>query len=177
MEKDLSQLERRSRFRKSSNPALRLIQKLLLWALPAVALLFNFEVPSYLGAAMLQEQYLGMILILVLSSVFLCMPASRRSSPTNPPWYDLLLSLLSIVVGGYLVVYYPTIVNEIGELTADKVILGTITILLVMESCRRMTGWVMVIRRGLHPLCRYAYLFPGILNAGIFCQDRGPPLH
>ena len=166
MMSDLSQLERGSRFRKFSNPALRLIQKLLLWALPLVALLFNFEVPSHLGAAMLQEQYLGIILILVLSSVFLCMPASRRSSPTNLPWYDLLLSLLSIVVGGYLVVYYPRIVNEIGELTADKVILGTIALLLVMESCRRMTGWVMVILAATFILyAHYAYLFPGILNA------------
>jgi TRAP transporter 4TM/12TM fusion protein len=166
MVKDLSQLERGSRFRKFSNPALRLIQKLLLWALPVVALMFNFEVPSHLGVAMLQEQYLGMILILVLSSVFLCMPASRRSSPTNLPCYDLLLSLLSIVVGGYLVVFYPRIVNEIGELTADKVILGTIALLLVMESCRRMTGWVMVILAATFILyAHYAYLFPGILNA------------
>jgi TRAP transporter 4TM/12TM fusion protein len=166
MVKDLSQLETGSRFRKFSNPALRLIQRLLLCALPTVALLFNFEVPSHLGAAMLQEQYLGIILILVLSSVFLCMPASRNSSPTNLPWYDLLLSLLSIVVGGYLVVFYPRIVNEIGELTADKVILGAIAILLVMETCRRMTGWVMVILAATFILyAHYAFLFPGILNA------------
>lgn len=166
MAKELAEMESGARFRRFTNPALRLIQHSFLLAIPFFALLFNFDIPSILGVAMLQEQYLGIILILVLTSVFLAMPAGRGMSRSKVPWYDLVFSLLSIVVGLYLVIFYPRIVNEIGEMTPDKVILGSIAIVLVMEAGRRMTGWVLVILAAVLILyAHYSYLFPGILNA------------
>ncbi len=145
---------------------MRLAQRLLLWAIPLLALLFNFDLPSRLGSAVLQEQYLGMVLLLVLGSIFLSVPAGRCSAQDRIPWYDAALFLLSVVVGGYLVLLYPRIVNEVGELTPDKVALGTIAILLVMEACRRMTGWVLVaIAAAFIFYAHYAYLFPGLLYA------------
>ncbi|OGA16509.1 MAG: hypothetical protein A3H32_04500 [Betaproteobacteria bacterium RIFCSPLOWO2_02_FULL_63_19] len=135
-------------------------------AIPVVALLASFDVPSRLGAAMLQEQFLGVVLILVLCSTFMSLPASARASRRTFPWYDLVLSLLSLIVGGYLVVYYPRIVNEIGELTQDKVILGCLAIVVTMEACRRMTGWVLLIIAAVFILyAHFSYLFPGMLNA------------
>lgn len=152
--------------RRLKNPAMRLLQRLLLMAIPVSALLFAFEFPSYFGILLLQEQYLGFILILVLDSVFLSFPASRRSSLERVPWYDKILALLSLLVAGYLVVYYPAIVNEVGELTWDKVIFGGIAIFLIMEACRRISGWVMIIIAASFIFyAHYAYLFPGILNA------------
>src|SRR3989337_1049502 len=130
-----------ARYRIAGTP-FRGVQRLLLMAIPAVSLLFSFDVPSRMGAAMLQEQFLGIVLILVLTSTFISMPAGAKSSRQKLPWYDAILSLLSLIVGGYLVLYYPRIVNEIGELTQDKVILGWLAIVLAMEACRRMTGWV-----------------------------------
>ena len=147
-------------------PWLRGIQRLLLMAIPVVSLLFAFDVPSRMGAAVLQEQFLGVVLILVLTSTFISMPAGARSSRRKVPWYDVVLSLLSLVVGGYLVIYYPRIVNEIGELTLDKVILGWLAIVLAMEACRRMTGWVLLIIATVFILyAHYSHLFPGMLNA------------
>jgi TRAP transporter 4TM/12TM fusion protein len=138
----------------------------MLWAIPFFALLFNFDLPSRLGLAILQEQYLGMVLILVLGSIFLSVPASRRCRQGKVPWYDVILFLVSVVVGAYLVILYPQIVNEVGDLTPDKVTLGAIAILLVMEACRRMTGWVLVIIAAVFILyAHYAYLFPGLLYA------------
>lgn len=160
------ELEGGSRFRKLKNPSMRLLQRLLLWAIPLAALLFNFDLPSRFGAAMLQEQYLGFILILVLGSVFLSLPLHRRASRERLPWYDLTLFWLSVLAGSYLAVLYPRIVNEVGELTADKVTFGAVAILLVMEACRRITGWVLVIIAAVFILyAHYAHLFPGILNA------------
>src|SRR3989337_1195161 len=78
----------------------------------------------------------------------------------------MFLTLLSFAVGGYLVLFYPRMVNELGELTADKIILGALAILLVMEACRRMSGWVLIILAALLMFyAHFAYLFPGILNA------------
>ena len=155
-----------ARYRRIELFSLRWIQRFLLMAIPVVSVLFSFDVPSRMGAAMLQEQFLGIVLILVLTSTFISMPATARSSRQKVPWYDAILSLLSLAVGGYLVVYYPRIVNEIGELTPDKVILGGLAIVLAMEACRRMTGWVLLIIAAAFILyAHYSYLFPGMLNA------------
>lgn len=157
---------REARFRKLENPGMRLIQRSLLWGIPIFALVFNFELPSRFGSAMLQEQYLGIILVLVLSSVFLSRPALGRSSRSSAPWYDLLLSFMSVLVGGYLVIFYPRIVFELGEITPGKVILGGLAVLLVLEACRRMTGWVLLIIAAIFILyAHYSHFFPGILNA------------
>jgi TRAP transporter 4TM/12TM fusion protein len=157
--------EEGGRLRGGQVRGLRAARSVLLCAIPILAMLFSFGVPSRLGANLLQEQFLGVILMLVLVSVFLFVPAGRRGAGQTIPWYDFILSLLSVIVGGYLVVYYPRIVNEIGELTPDKVILGSIAFVLVMEACRRMTGWVLLIIAGIFVLyAHYSYLFPGILN-------------
>jgi TRAP transporter 4TM/12TM fusion protein len=145
---------------------MRLLQRLMLMAIPLFALLFNFEIPSHFGTPMLQEQYLGMMLILVLGSVFLSIPASRHASRRKAPWYDLVLAFLSLVVGAYLVVFYPHILNEIGELTTDKIFLGATAVLLVMEACRRMTGWSLLVIAAVFMLyAHYSHLFPGLLHA------------
>lgn len=162
----LAKLEGIARFRALQRPGVRLIQRLMLWAIPFFALLFNFDLPSRLGLAILQEQYLGMVLILVLGSIFLSVPASRCSPQGKVPWYDVILFFVSVVIGAYLVILYPQIVNEVGDLTPDKVTFGAIAILLVMEACRRMTGWVLVIIAAVFILyAHYAYLFPGLLYA------------
>jgi TRAP transporter 4TM/12TM fusion protein len=71
-----------------------------------------------------------------------------------------------VAVGGYLAAFYPTIVNEIGELTPEKVVLGAVSFFLVMEACRRMSGWWLVGFIGIFVFyAHYSYLFPGILNA------------
>ncbi len=160
------ELEGEARFRNIKQPALRLLCRVLLCAIPVTALIFNFEIPSRLGMPLLQEQFLGIVLILVLAAVFLLVPANRRSPKERPTWPDAILALLSVVVGGYLAVFYPTIVNEIGELTPEKVILGALSFLLVMEACRRMSGWWLVIFIAVFLFyAHYSDLFPGLLNA------------
>ena len=162
----LAELEDTGRFRKLKPPFLRALQRLMLWGIPFFALVFNFDLPARLGAALLQEQYLGVILILVLGSIFLSVPATARASSTNPTWYDLVFFLSSVAIGAYLVVFYPRIVNEIGELTTDKVTFGAVAIVLVMEASRRVTGWVLVMIAAAFILyAHYSYLFPGILYA------------
>jgi TRAP transporter 4TM/12TM fusion protein len=160
------ELEGSARFRTFEHRGIRLFARLLLCAIPLSAIIFNLDLPSRLGAALLQEQFLGIILILVLVAVFLLVPARRASPRKRPTWIDALLALLSLAVGGYLAAFYPTIVNEIGELTPEKVVLGAISFFLVMEACRRMSGWWLVVFIGIFVFyAHYSYLFPGILNA------------
>ena len=163
---ELQELEGGPRFRRLRSRALRVYQDTILIVTPLLAAVFIFDLPQAFGAAILREQYLGLFLILTLTSVFVLVPASRRAPPDRPTWCDAALAGLTVVAGGYLTLYYPRIVNEIGELTADKVLLGALAILLVMEASRRMTGWVLVIIAGVFILyAHYAYLFPGLLYA------------
>lgn len=160
------ELEGEARFRTFAAPWMQRLQKTLLSSIPLSALLFNFEIPSRLGTPMLQEQYLGVILILVLTSVFISVPARRGAPIDHPTWEDAILVFLSILTGGYLVLFYPSIINEIGELTAEKVILGIIAFVVIMEACRRMSGWWLVGFTAVFVLyAHYAYLFPGVLYA------------
>jgi TRAP transporter 4TM/12TM fusion protein len=153
-------------FRKFSHPGMRIVQRLLLCGIPILALPYNFELFSWFGLVMLQEQYLGLLLTVALAAVFLSVPAWRGAPSTKASWYDFLLAALSAVVGGYLVVYYPQIVTEVGELTPDKVVLGMIAFFLIMEACRRMVGWILVIIAAVFIFyAHYSHLFPGFLNA------------
>src|SRR5450756_133720 len=61
-----------------------------------------------------------------------------------PPWYDLVLMALSLMVGSYLIVNYENIVQNMGNPTQMDIIMGTITILLVLELCRRAVGPVLM---------------------------------
>ncbi|MBI2359814.1 MAG: TRAP transporter large permease subunit, partial [Deltaproteobacteria bacterium] len=152
--------------RKFENAGMAFFQRVLLWAIPGLAIPFNFDLPSHFGLVMLREQYLAIVLSLVLCSVFLLVPAGRRASLVKAPWYDLILALLSAVAGGYLVLFYPSIVNEVGELTPDKIAMGAMAILLIMEACRRLIGWILVIIAGIFIFyAHYAHFFPGVLNA------------
>jgi len=165
-----SQANPGGRYRRFDAPWLRGVHRALLAAFPLASLLFSFDVPAQLGATMLKEQFLGIVLMIVLVAVFMGRPASSRAPMRTLPWYDAILCLLSILVGGYLVAYYPRIVNDIGELTADKVTLGALAIVLVMEACRRMTGWILIAITAVFVLyAHFSDLFPGMLNArGIY---------
>lgn len=82
------------------------------------------------------------------------------------PWHDWLLALGGLAVGLYVAVRYPTIAYRLGILTWDKVALGALAIILVLEATRRLIGWVMVGLAGVLILyARFAYLFPGLLYA------------
>jgi TRAP transporter 4TM/12TM fusion protein len=162
----LAEIEGFSRLRKLKQPGMRRLQRALLWGIPSLALLYNFDFPSRLGAPVLQEQYLGAVLVLVLGSIFLSKPAHRAAPRDRAPWYDLAAALLSIAVGLYLVIFYPQMISELGELTPDKIALGALAVALVMEACRRMSGWVLIALAALLMLyAHYAYLFPGVWNA------------
>jgi TRAP transporter 4TM/12TM fusion protein len=53
-------------------------------------------------------------------------------------------------------------VNSLGEIHADRVVFGCITIVLLAEACRRLTGWSLVIIAAIFLFYAFfAYLFPG----------------
>ncbi|HZD40452.1 MAG TPA: TRAP transporter fused permease subunit, partial [Terriglobales bacterium] len=129
--------------------------------IPISAIVFVSDVPFYLGLAILREQYLGLFLALILAGVFLSVPPSAGADRHSVPWYDLLFSFLGLAVGLYVAVYFPDILERMGELDTVRLVLGFVAILLIFEALRRTVGWILV-GVGIFFLiyARYADFFP-----------------
>jgi len=139
--------------------------KLWLGIIPVMGTVYALNVPSYLGVIVYKQQYLGLFLTLILSAIFFLAPATKKAPRDRLPWYDVLLTILSLVVGGYVAIRYPYLIPRLGFITATNVILSAITIILVFEAARRLFGWTVVIIGTIFVLyAPYAYLFPGILH-------------
>jgi TRAP transporter 4TM/12TM fusion protein len=138
------------------------LAKVVLVALPVSGVFFLFNLPQQIGWLVFNEQYLGLFLALALCATFLLIPAGRWDKSQRVHWYDWLGAMGGLAVGLYLFVQYPQLVNSLGEITSERVALGSITIVLLAEACRRLVGWPLVIIAACFLFYAFfAYLFPG----------------
>jgi len=128
------------RFRRSSG-FLRYWETALLISLPIVGITSILNLPSYFGISFYIQQYLAIFFGLVMALVFILVPYKKGTSMNQLPWYDLVLSILGLIVGIYVSIYYREIVVELGLLINYRIILGSIAILLILEASRRLLGW------------------------------------
>ncbi|MCR3746811.1 TRAP transporter, 4TM/12TM fusion protein [Lentzea californiensis] len=85
------------------------------------------------------QYYLIMFLAVTLPLVFLAYGRGH-----TPPWWDWVLAALAFVVAAYpLVGGYDEFLNRQGQLSTLDVIAGSVLLVLILEACRRTTGWVL----------------------------------
>src|SRR5512143_1202638 len=72
--------------------------------IPVTGMIGVTNLPSYLGVSLYLQQYIGVIFGLVVASCFVINPGQRGISVNKLPWYDFVLSLISIVTGLYVAV-------------------------------------------------------------------------
>jgi TRAP transporter 4TM/12TM fusion protein len=134
----------------------------LLVALPLAGIFFLTNMPQWLGLLFFNEQYLGLFLSLTLCASYLVVPAKRQRAATTIPWYDVIAAAAGLTVGVYVFVKYPDLVNTLGEISSERMVLGAITIVLLAEACRRLVGMPLVIIAGCFIFyALFAYIFPG----------------
>jgi TRAP transporter 4TM/12TM fusion protein len=149
------------------------LAKMMLGAIPIVGTFYVTHLPEYLRIAIYKEQYLGLVLTLMLISAFLTVPAAKSASRDRLPWYDAILAILAVVTGGYVVIFYAEIIPTLGYLMTHRIIMGGIMIILVLEAARRLVGWPIVgIGILLILYAAYAYLLPGVLNSRMIPWSR-----
>ena len=142
------------------------LARLLLCALTLLGALWALEIHDALSWTFFKEQYLGLFFALVLASIFINVKARAADPDDVIPWHDWLLAIAGLTVGGYVTVMYPIIAYRLGVLSPERWILGGIAILLILEATRRVVGWALVwITVPIILYAKFAYLFPGILNA------------
>ncbi|MFC2013630.1 TRAP transporter permease, partial [Chloroflexota bacterium] len=139
--------------------------KALLIAIALACLAYIIDVPTYFRIAFFREQFFGLIYGLVFAAAVIMFPATKKAPRNRVPWYDMILAALGLIGGCYVLIAWPQIVTSLGVLTSDKVILGGITILVILEVTRRIYGWPLVVLAGLFILyARFTWLIPGMLG-------------
>lgn len=125
----------------------RLLSKKLEIALSilAVATALLYMYTAYFGQLTPLKQR-GIILLTALVFGFIYTPLSKKSPMGWSFAVDCLLALLSIATFGYLLYREPEYSQGIIYLGTNlDLIMGVILLLLILESARRLIGWVMVI--------------------------------
>lgn len=142
------------------------ISRGVLAGIPLTGAFFIMDTPSYMGWAVLREQYYGLFFALVFVSLFWLFPASPRSARSHVPWYDHGLALCSLVSGLYIAFFYPDILRTLGDTDSPRVLMAAMTVLLVLEGIRR-TGGCLLFCVGIFFIlyARFTDFAPGLFNA------------
>jgi TRAP transporter 4TM/12TM fusion protein len=159
--------ERASRFRQLQGFP-RLLRRTAGILMPLCGLIYIVNVPLYLArVSLFPHQFLGVMLGLVLTYVYLVLPASPKMAG-NPkvPWYDWLLILASLSGGLYITFFYPVLLLKMGVVSTETLVFGGALVLAVLEATRRLTGWPLLIIVAVFALyARYGHILPGFLEA------------
>ncbi len=159
-------------FRPLARPV-KVVHDVLLVSLALLGAVWSLEIHADLGIIIFKEQFLALIFTIGMVGIFIAVPARKGAPPGPTPWYDWLLAAASIVVGFYVMIGFPVLRNDLGSMSADRMILGTIAVILVMEATRRVAGWALLVLAGF--LIFYALTsdyFPGFLEAPGESWDR-----
>lgn len=153
------------KFRQLKHPVVRGILYVILGLMPLAGILYILRIHQYLGISLYGAQYIGLFLGLVLSAIFIGVPATKKSPRDRVPWYDWILAALGLYGGLYLLIYYPQIVMKLGIVTTGRFILSVIVVILILEAIRRALGNLLVIV--VLVFISYAFLapyLPGVLQ-------------
>lgn len=116
-----------------------------LFSLAAIALaihqLFNLQV---FGIVLLEGRYLFLLAGIFLSLTFLVFPLGKDASSPLPPWYDLILAVLTLVVSGYFASTADLSLEDGWEYAAPETAkwFSLVFWLLILEGTRRAGGFV-----------------------------------
>jgi TRAP transporter 4TM/12TM fusion protein len=136
-------------------------------------LVYISDVLLYLFAiALPYSELLGVHLGGLLFLSFLLLPARKDKPRAVPPWYDIILALVSLVPTTYYIAFVGTRVIGVF-LDPTNIAMGWILLILLLEASRRAVNWIFTAVMGffvLYPL--FANVFPGFLHSKAFSFGR-----
>lgn len=119
------------------------------------------------GSVLLENRYLYLIAGLLLSMLFLILPATPNAVRTHVPWYDVLLFAFGLALTSYFVWNAESILEDAWEYIAPNIAIYVSLAMwaLIMEGGRRVGGWpvfVIVSLVSLYPI--YIQYMPETLS-------------
>ncbi|MDI7741424.1 TRAP transporter permease [Lysinibacillus fusiformis] len=121
-------------------------QKFVVWFISIFAILFAvFHLyTTFYPLPTLQQR--AVHLLFGMAIVYLIYPTFKKQDRTKIPLYDWILCAISIASCGYLFMEYDEIMTSRGGVpNTTDVVMAILTVLLVLETARRVTGWVLPI--------------------------------
>jgi len=120
-----------------------------------------------IGNVLVQNRYMYLVGGLMISMLFLVMPATKTASKRKVPWYDVALFLLALALTGYYVWFAEAALDEAWEYNAPEhgMYLSVVMWALILEAGRRAGGiavFVIVLLISLYPT--YADQMPEVIS-------------
>jgi len=107
-------------------------------------ILWNLDLPTRLGVAILNEQYLALVLGLAVCILFLTV-SWKRERGRRVGALDICLALLGLGTLVYTAFAYVGLLNEIAFRPPIITFIGAVVTVLVLEGVRRNSGWALFI--------------------------------
>ncbi|MDO4546897.1 MAG: TRAP transporter permease [Clostridia bacterium] len=99
---------------------------------------FTAKIP----ATQLRPLHLGFVMLIT----YLVYPAKKKHRKNDDiPWYDMVLALLAMACCLYIVCQQMELAMRSGNNTTLDIVVGAVLVLLLMESCRRVVGYPILI--------------------------------
>jgi TRAP transporter 4TM/12TM fusion protein len=111
------------------------------------------------------QVYRVSFLLIALILTFLLFPSSRRSRQGHVPGADWVLIGAAVVALGWPLADFSRFVYRAAEPLPQDLVLGTVTILLVLEGARRSVGWILPVVA--LAFLAYAWLGPSFDRIGL----------
>lgn len=81
-----------------------------------------------------------------LALVYMLYPMFKKQDRSKLPILDWVLAAASLFTAGYILIEYQAIVTERGGIPNNvDIIMALLTVLLILEAARRVTGWILPI--------------------------------
>ena len=123
-------------------PGIRYLSYSCAGLMSVLSILWGLQVNAYLGIPLFKEQFLAVMLGLVLCAIFLTVRFSGKKGGAVS-WFDAVLAALSIATMFYIAFDYRRFQIEFPYGPLDMVIIGTLVVVLVLEGLRRAVGKVL----------------------------------
>ncbi len=136
------QFDSEMRFRELTGLAARLVPFLL------VSLsVFHYYTAGF--GILTEHWHKAIHLSAVLGLIFLMFPAARRRLPGptfgGVPWFDWLLAAAMVAATMYLPLVFEELTFRIGMPNTTDIVMGTMMLVLTLETARRSMGWALPI--------------------------------
>jgi TRAP transporter 4TM/12TM fusion protein len=129
---------------------------------------FNFGLFKLtIGKVLVDNRYLYLVAGLMISMIFIVLPASKRASRTRVPFYDGALFVLTLVLTSYLVLFAEMSLDEAWEYDAPEhgLYVSVVFWAVILEAGRRAGGiavFIIVAVISLYPT--YADEMPEVIS-------------
>ncbi len=159
---------------KKDSTRLQFLHRLLTILIPLTAIFFVLDVPYYVAKiTFFNQQFISIFWSLVLSLLFITVPARKDLPKNNPQWYDYILVALTLMVGLYSTIFYPQILMGLGKIKTIEWVFGIIATILVFESVRRTAGLAVVSIVSVFLIyAKFGHLLGGILEISYIKPTR-----